>query len=237
LSVNMPVNPVPSCPGGTVYTIRPGDSLYSLAPRFNTTVNAILAANPGINPTSLQLGQQICIPVTPVPTTCPGGFFHTVVIGDTFYSIAKGAGIAVAALQAANPGIDPNRLQIGQQICVPATAPPSMPCPGTPYAIQSGDTFIGLARRFGYTLDALLAANPGINPQSLQVGQVICLPPSPGGGPFPCYGGSIYMVQPGDTFYGIARRFGVPLSRLIAANPDVVNPDQIQVGTPICIPR
>ena len=234
MSVNMPLNP---CTGGTVYNIRPGDSLYSLAQRFHTTIDAILAANPGISPTNLQIGQQICIPVPPVSNTCPGGYFHTVVIGDTFYNIAQRAGIAVEALRAANPGVDPNRLQIGQQICVPAPAPPTVPCPGTPYAVQPGDTFIGLARRFGYTLDALLAANPGINPQTLQVGQEICLPPSPGAGPFPCFGGSIYIVQPGDTFYGIARRFGVPINKLITANPDVVNPDFIQAGTPICIPR
>ena len=51
------------CPGGTVYTIRPGDTFFSLAARFNTTVQAIMNANPGVNPNNLQIGQQICIPV------------------------------------------------------------------------------------------------------------------------------------------------------------------------------
>jgi LysM repeat protein len=225
-----------ACPAGTLYTIKPGDSLYSLAARFNTSINAIVTANPGINPTNLQLGQQICIPVTPAPGPCPGGFLHTVTISDTFYSIARRYGIAVPALAAANPGVDPNRLRIGQQICVPAPAPAPIPCPGRSYTVQPGDTLIGIARREGYTLDALIAVNPGIDPNRLRAGQIICLPPSPGGGPFACYGGSIYIIRPGDTFYSIARRFGVSLDHLLEANPET-DPDRLRVGDPVCIPR
>ncbi|MBE3577690.1 MAG: LysM peptidoglycan-binding domain-containing protein, partial [Limnochordales bacterium] len=52
----------PSCPGGTIYVIRAGDTLFRLAQRFNTTVDAILRANPGLDPNRLVIGQQICIP-------------------------------------------------------------------------------------------------------------------------------------------------------------------------------
>ncbi len=227
---------VDNCPGGTLYTIRPGDSLSSLARRFGTTVAAITDANPGIVPTNLQIGQIICIPVRAREPRCPGGFFYTVVIGDTLYSIARRNNIPVPALIAANPGINPQALRIGQQICVPAPPPEEQPCPGRLYTIQPGDTFIGIARRFGYTLDALLAINPGVAPQNLRVGQQICLPPSPGAGPFPCFGGSIYRIRPGDTLYSIARRFGVTLDALLAANPEI-SPENLQVGDPICIPR
>ncbi|HAN86355.1 MAG TPA: hypothetical protein DCQ13_01790 [Firmicutes bacterium] len=44
--------------------------------------------------------------------------------GDTFYRIAQRAGISISALTAANPGVDPNRLRVGQVICVPRAAPP-----------------------------------------------------------------------------------------------------------------
>ena len=51
--------------------IAPGDTLFLLASRFGTTVQAILAANPGIDPNRLQVGQTICIPVSPVqPRAC-----------------------------------------------------------------------------------------------------------------------------------------------------------------------
>ncbi|HHY22705.1 MAG TPA: LysM peptidoglycan-binding domain-containing protein, partial [Clostridiaceae bacterium] len=48
--------------GYDTYTIRPGDSLYKIARMYYTTVNAILIANPGINPNMLLPGQRIIVP-------------------------------------------------------------------------------------------------------------------------------------------------------------------------------
>ncbi|MGE5507840.1 MAG: serine hydrolase [Chitinophagales bacterium] len=56
----------PLCPYG-IYTIGPGDTLFALAQRSGTTVQEWLAANPGIVPTNLQVGQVICLPPPPVP--------------------------------------------------------------------------------------------------------------------------------------------------------------------------
>ncbi|MTI62234.1 MAG: LysM peptidoglycan-binding domain-containing protein [Firmicutes bacterium] len=167
--------------------------------------------------------------------SCPG-FIYTVVIGDTLYSIAKRYNISVQSIIESNPGIQAESLQIGQQICIPTQAPPQEPCPGRLYNIKAGDTFISIARQFGYTLDALLAINPGVDPNNLRVGQEICLPPSPGGGPFPCYGGSIYRIKAGDTLYSIARQYGVSLEQIINANPQL-DPENLIIGDPVCIPR
>ncbi|HYE11272.1 MAG TPA: peptidoglycan-binding protein, partial [Patescibacteria group bacterium] len=48
--------------GYDTYTIRPMDTFYKIAARYYTTLNAILTANPGLNPTNLQIGQQITVP-------------------------------------------------------------------------------------------------------------------------------------------------------------------------------
>lgn len=48
--------------GYDTYVVRPGDSLYNIARRYYTTLNAILTANPGINPSALRIGQQIIVP-------------------------------------------------------------------------------------------------------------------------------------------------------------------------------
>lgn len=120
----MPVN----CPGGVVYVIKSGDTLYSISQRYNTTVTEIVQANPGINPNNLQIGQEICIPVPP-STTCPGGINYTIKAGDTLYSIATRYGVTVNDILRLNPGIDPNNLQIGQVICIPRVEPPPVPRP------------------------------------------------------------------------------------------------------------
>ena len=54
---------MPPCPMGSfLYTIRPGDTIWIIAQRYNTSINAIAAVNPGVNLYNLYIGQAICIP-------------------------------------------------------------------------------------------------------------------------------------------------------------------------------
>ncbi len=168
----IPTPQPPVCPG-FIYTIVLGDTLFTLATRFNTTVQAILQANPGLDPNMLFVGQRICIPV-PQPPPCPG-FFYSVVAGDTLFSIAARYNTTVQAILQANPGLDPNRIFIGQQICIPVAPQPPV-CPGVFYTIVAGDTLFSIARRYNISVDAILAANPGLDPNRLFIGQQICIP-------------------------------------------------------------
>ena len=189
----------PPCPGGFLHQIRSGDTLYALASRFGTTVDAILRANPGTDPASLRVGQLLCIPTAAVPgrppgprpgrppgVACPGGFLYQIRAGDTFYAIARAHGMTVDTLRRANPGVNPSSLRVGQLICIPTALAPGVPsqpaCPAgaTPYIIRRGDTFYGIARRFRVSVAALTSANPGVNPGRLQIGQLVCIPSRPG---------------------------------------------------------
>ena len=176
-----------NCPQGSFpYTIKSGDTLFKLAQRYNTTVEAITKINPGINPNNLRVGQIICIPgtapgPTPPPTpSCPNGFLHTIRPGDTLFGlscISQQFGVSVEEIMRANPGIDPNRLQIGQTICIPRPLTPTPPCPnGFLYTIRPGDNYFSLSQQFGISVDSLIRANPGVDPDRLQIGQIICIP-------------------------------------------------------------
>lgn len=52
------------CPPGTfAHLVRPGDTFYKLAQRYNMPVRAISEANPGIDPDNLKVGQTVCVPL------------------------------------------------------------------------------------------------------------------------------------------------------------------------------
>ncbi|MEW6183029.1 MAG: glycosyl hydrolase family 18 protein [Bacillota bacterium] len=130
-------------------------------------------------------------PPLPEPPSPPsGGTTYVIQPGDTFYTIALGFNVSVESLMAANPGVDPNNLQVGQTIVIPAPStpppppePPSPPSGGTTYMIQPGDTYSKIALSFNVSVESLIAANPGVDPNNLQVGQTIVIPapstPSP----------------------------------------------------------
>ncbi|WP_243641309.1 LysM peptidoglycan-binding domain-containing protein [Xylanivirga thermophila] len=167
------------CPPNTMpYIIRSGDTFYKLAQRFNTTVEAIMAVNPGVDPQNLMIGQRICIPVGPVYPSCPPNTMPYIIrSGDTFYKLAQRFNTTVEAIMAVNPGVDPQNLMIGQRICIPVgPVYPSCPPGSLVYVIKSGDTLYAIARRFNTTVEAIMSANPGLDPQNLMVRRKICVP-------------------------------------------------------------
>jgi len=230
------VPPQPSCPGGTLHTIRAGDTFYKLSIQYGVSLESILKANPGVDPNNLQIGQVVCIPAhTPPQPSCPGGTLHTIRAGDTFYKLSIQYKVSLESILRANPGVDPNNLQIGQVVCIPAATPPQPLCPGgTLYTIRAGDTIYNLANRYNVSVDDILRANPGIDPNNLQIGQVICIPAATPPQPS-CPGGMLYTIKAGDTIYNLANRYNVSVDDILKANPGI-DPNNLQIGQVICIP-
>ncbi len=125
--------------------------------------------------------------------------------------------------------------EVNEMVVGAAHTPPAPSfCPhGQLYTVLAGDSLFLIAQRFGICLQQLIEANPQIeNPNNIFPGQLICIPVPT----FPPCPGEIYIVVQGDTLFKIAQRFGVTLEALLAANPEIVNPDLIFPGQKICIP-
>ncbi|WIV12363.1 LysM peptidoglycan-binding domain-containing protein [Proteiniborus sp. MB09-C3] len=230
----------PTCPNGSIYTVKAGDTFYRIADEFNITVRELQQANPLVNPYNLVVGQRICIPRRPAPPPpppaippCIDGTYYVIRSGDTFYSIANRFNVTIRELETANPDVNPSNLVVGRIICIPrkVVPPGTPPCAGGAYyTIVSGDTFFSIASRFGVTIRDLEAANPNVDPTRLMIGQIICIPRKPR-----CPGGRIHVIGTGDTLYTLAQRYDVSFRALVDANPGI-DVENLQIGQEICIP-
>jgi LysM repeat protein len=112
------------------------------------------------------------------------------------------------------------------------------------HTIIKGETFAVLAKKYGVGTKAIEAANPGVNPTRLKIGQKIMIPPPKagvGGGAASVNGGAvesnskIYVVKSGDNLMKIAKAHGVTAKQLRAYNG--LPTDQIKVGQKLKIPK
>jgi len=151
-------------------------------PMEMTDPNAPYAAPPDTNiPPAL--------PPSPVPDLPPPGgpvvTEYTILKGDTFSTIAPKFKVTVKALQVANPGVDPAKLQIGKKIIIP---PPDAQVPlgaaglaapagesANSYKVKSGDTLTKIAAEHHTTVKAIQSAN-NLTDSRIKVGQVLKLP-------------------------------------------------------------
>lgn len=99
-----------------VYIVEYGDTLYSIARKFNTTVPIILHFNPNINPNAIYPGQAIFIAESP-----PEAIIYTVRQGDTLYSIARRYGTSVENLVKFNYLSSADFIYVGQPLVVTAS--------------------------------------------------------------------------------------------------------------------
>lgn len=190
------------------------------------------------NPTATTPPQQ------PTPTTPPGDTCtHVVVPGDTLYSIANAYGVTVNDIMQANGITNPNLIYVGQELVIPGcnpggpTPPPGpteQPPDGCQHVVQPGDTLYSIARHYGTTVSAIMAANGIVNPDLIYVGQVLVIPNCGGPPPQPPSECFSYTVQPGDSLSSIAYRYGDTVYGLAQRN-GIANPHLIYVGQVITV--
>ncbi len=102
------------------------------------------------------------------------------------------------------------------------------------YTVQPGDTILALALRYQIPIAALQLANGMGEGTQLYAGQVITIPPAEGWEEASPYW-SLHLVQEGETLYGIATTYGIPIHRLLEAN-HLSGVEPIRVGQPLILP-
>lgn len=117
------------------------------------------------------------------------------------------------------------------------------------YAVQKGDSFYTIGKKFNVTIKALQAANPTVNPSKLQINQKLQIPaasatPAPalngGAAPTPsdttahAAAAQVHVVKAGDNLTKIAAKYGTTVNAIRRANN--MSTTQIKVGDKLKIP-
>ena len=126
--------------------------------------------------------------VAPAPVPEVAGMEYVVVKGDSFAKIAKKNGVSVKAIEAANPGVEPTKLKVGQKLSIPASAggaaAPAMAggqaSTGSSmgeetYTVKSGDTLTKIAKAHGTTVK-VIKAESNLTTDHIKVGQKLKIP-------------------------------------------------------------
>ena len=149
--------------------------------------------------------------------------------------VAIGAGDAAsaptteAAPAEAPPATTPSASTPAAATETPPPVPTSPPSAGGIYhTVQRGENLYRISLRYGTTVNAIVAANNLPDSNSVKAGQVLLIPVASSAG------AASYVVQPGDTLYSIARRFGKTVETLAALN-GLAPPYTIKVGQTLVI--
>lgn len=165
-----------------VHVVRRGDTLYSVARRYGTTVNAIMQANGLQNSNRIYVGQRLIVPTSATAQPAATSGTYVVQRGDTLSSIASRHGVSVQALARANNIYNPSLIRSGQRLVIPgagATAAPSYSSSGSVHVVQRGENLYRIALHYGTTVQALASANNLSSTSLIRVGQTLVIP---GGG-------------------------------------------------------
>jgi len=203
-----------------LHVVSWGDTLFSIANRYGTTVHAVMQANNLRNPDYIFVGQRLAISGSSgaYPSSAT---MYVVQSGDTLFSIATRNGTTVAALMQANR-LYSYWIYVGQVLKVPGYAPPPpapapapipLPSPqGVYHIVRPGDYLAYIATRYKSSPYTIQIANKLPNPSFIWVGQRLYIP----NGEAPVNGAMAYNSLP-------------PLYMPPVVNPPlVVNPQVIQ---------
>ncbi len=192
---NLPYTP-PTQINVDTYKVSKGDTLYSIARKQNTTISKIKELN-NLTSDNLSVGMTL-----QVPSTQPTYQTYTIKKGDSLYSISKKYNTTVDAIKKIN-NLPSNILTIGTTIQIPSSNQKN-----NTYTVERGDTLYSIAKRLGVSIDSLKAAN-NLTTNMLSVGDKLIIPTEEK---------NTHKVTKGDTLYSLARKYNTTIANLKTLN-------------------
>jgi len=172
---------------------------------------------------------------------------HVVEAGQTLFGIARAKAVPVDVLLASNPSAQ-DGLSIGEEVLIPLDAVVKKELKSAPvlrndgelvHVVRKKETLFGISRQYNIDINLLLERNPeGL---TLKEGMELVIPVAHVGGappkalvPAAPGTGSDHIVQPGETLFGLGKRYGVDPETIRAANGGL--PEGLKTGASIIIP-
>ena len=204
------------------YIVKKGDSLYSIANKYNTSIEDIKKQN-NLTSNILQIGQKLTIPTTIKPDYT----VYTVQKGDSLWSIANKYGISINDIIQEN-NLGTTMLNIGQQILIPTIKEEQKETADNKniYIVQSGDSLWNIAKKFNISVNELKSIN-NLATNMISIGQKLIIPEQEN------Y--EKYTVQSGDSLWKISRQYNVSVDDIINLNN--LSNNTLSVGQILLIPK
>lgn len=152
------------------YIVKKGDSLWSIAKKYNTTIEQLKVAN-NLTSNLLNIGQILKIPQIETPIKQGDYIVYTVVSGDNLYNIAKKYNLNVKDIVDYN-NLATTNLSIGQRLLIPTKTMSTPSEEYQTYIVKKGDNLYSIARNYNTTVDEIKRKN-NLTSNILSIGQVL----------------------------------------------------------------
>lgn len=202
-------------PKGASHKVVSGESLYTIAKKYDTSMDKLREANPQLESDNLQLGQLLALPkglkqIEEKPSKAETAKIaklqkrllqHTVASGESFYVIARKYNVSVEELKKANPQVDNDKLDVKDVVYIPGTE------------TEVAQT---VKASKGEKSKKEPAIEPATQPQIATHAEA-----------------QLHEVQPKETKYGISKRYGLTIAELEAQNPQIAT--GLEIGQQLSI--
>jgi len=217
----------------SVYVVKRGDMLETIASRYGMTTKALMKANKIRSRNRIYVGQKLKLYSDAPAKLQAKPSVYVVKRGDMLETIASRNSTTMKALMEANKIRSRNRIYVGQKLKIPSGTPAKLQAKPSVYVVKRGDMLETIASRNSTTMKALMEANKIRSKDKIYIGQKLKLssetPAILQAKPL------VYVVKRGDRLEDIARKHGTTIRALMQVNK-IKSRNRIYVGQKLKMP-